>query len=88
MHMIKTCQTQIVCCWSACAENRFLTEKRKGGKLDSRYLGPFEIKRRLGNGVFELADCNGGEECICVTGAHLSCKLQLILFSLIMFLHA
>ena len=41
----------------------FRRKERKGGKLDFRYLGHFEIKRRLGNGVFELADCNGCEEC-------------------------
>ena len=49
----------------------FRRRKRKGGKLDFRYVGPFEIKRKLGNGVFELANCNGGDERIRVTGAHL-----------------
>ena len=51
----------------------FTRSKRKGGKLDAKYLGPFTIKGALGNGTYSylLSCCKKPESTIQATGAHL-----------------
>lgn len=50
----------------------FLRKKRKGGKSDPEWLGPFEVAADLGKGFYSLSDLNSGEIVIKrVNGAHL-----------------
>ena len=49
----------------------FTRSKRRGGKLDAKYLGPFTIKGALGNGTYLLSCCKKPESTIQATGAHL-----------------
>ena len=37
----------------------FTRKKRKGGKLDYRWVGPYTIISSLGKGLFQLKECNG-----------------------------
>ena len=47
-------------------------KKRKGGKLDTKWIGPFEIIASLGRGLYKLADYNDPEIVIPrVNGVHL-----------------
>ena len=48
----------------------FRRQKRKGGKLDHRWLGPYTIAQDLGKGFYSLSD---GEDIIVkrICGAHL-----------------
>ena len=32
----------------------FKRKKRKGGKLDMKFIGPFTVQKKLNNGVYEL----------------------------------
>ena len=50
----------------------FTRRKRKGGKLDSKWTGPFEITASLGRGLFCLKDCQNPVSVIPrVNGVHL-----------------
>ena len=49
----------------------FTRSKRKGGKLDAKYLGPFTVKKALGNGTYLLSCCKKPDSTIQATGAHL-----------------
>ena len=49
----------------------FTRRKRKGGKLDSKFLGPYTIVKALGNGTYLLAREGRPEEEAQATGAHL-----------------
>ena len=49
----------------------FTRRKRKGGKLDSKFLGPYTIVKALGNGTYLLAREGRPEEKAQATGAHL-----------------
>ena len=51
----------------------FTRRKRKGGKLDHRFLGPFVIKQQLSRGVY-LLNQDGKE--VKATGAHLKPYVQ------------
>ncbi len=33
-----------------------LRKKRKGGKLDTKWLGPFVIRKKLGKGLYYICD--------------------------------
>lgn len=48
----------------------FKRKKRKGGKLDMRFLGPYIIKKALSRGVYELVS-EDGKSTVRATGAHL-----------------
>ena len=37
----------------------FTQRKRKGGKMDYRWLGPYVISASLGKGLFKLKELNG-----------------------------
>ena len=47
----------------------FMRKKRRGGKLDTRYLGPYIISKVLGRGTYELTSADGSK--VRATGAHL-----------------
>jgi len=49
----------------------FIRRKRKGGKLETRLLGPYAISKVLPHGTFELIDPTDQDRTIRVTGAHL-----------------
>lgn len=50
----------------------FRRKKRKGGKIDPQWLGPYEITTDLGKGFYALSDLESGEIVIKrVNGAHL-----------------
>jgi hypothetical protein len=50
----------------------FLRKKRKGGKMDPQWLGPYEIAADLGKGFYALSDVTNGDIAIKrVNGAHL-----------------
>ena len=38
----------------------FLRRKRKGGKMDPQWLGPYEVTKDLGKGFYTLSDPNTG----------------------------
>ena len=48
----------------------FTRKKRRGGKLDVRYLGPYIIQRQLQRGTYELVT-EDGKSTVRATGAHL-----------------
>ena len=37
----------------------FTQKRQKGGKLDMKFVGPYEIGKKLMNGVYELISPNG-----------------------------
>lgn len=37
----------------------FLRKKRRGGKLDDKWLGPYTVTAALGKGLFKLKEVNG-----------------------------
>ena len=41
----------------------FTRKKRRGGKLDFRWLGPYTINAALGKGLFQLREKNGNKVC-------------------------
>ena len=45
--------------------------KKKGGKLDDRYDGPFKIAKQLPNGVYLIESIEDPSKVFRVTGAHL-----------------
>ena len=47
----------------------FKRKKRKGRKLDMKFIGPFTVQIKLNNGVYELISSDGST--LRVTGAHL-----------------
>lgn len=50
----------------------FIRRKRKGGKLDDRWLGPYAISKDLGKGFFALSDRQNQNVTIArVNGSHL-----------------
>ena len=49
----------------------FLRKKRKGGKLDHRYVGPYKILKVLPKGVYLLQLLANSDVVVRVTGAHL-----------------
>ena len=49
----------------------FLRSKRKGGKLDPKWLGPYRISKVLGKGLYSLTHCKGGRNVKRVNGFHL-----------------
>ena len=49
----------------------FKRKKRKGGKLDPRWIGPYVIQKRLTRGVYVVALCKDPSKTRRVTGAHL-----------------
>ena len=50
----------------------FTRKKRKGGKLDSKWVGPYKIAKALGKGLYRLEDANDPSKIICrVNGVHL-----------------
>ena len=49
----------------------FLRSKRKGGKLDPKWLGPYRISKVLGKGLYSLTHCHGGRDLNRVNGIHL-----------------
>lgn len=55
----------------------FLRKKRKGGKIDPKWLGPFEVASNLGKGFFALQDIKMKKIVIPrVNGAHLKLYLS------------
>ena len=48
----------------------FTRKKRKGGKLDTRFLGPYIIQRELRRGTYELVT-EDGKSTVRATGTHL-----------------
>ena len=48
----------------------FKRKKRKGGKLDARFLVPYVINKKLGRGIYELMT-EDGKSTVRVTGTHL-----------------
>lgn len=49
----------------------FTRKKRKGGKLDEKWLGPFKIDASLGRGLFRLKGIDTEEIIPRVNGVHL-----------------
>ena len=49
----------------------FTRRKRKGGKLDHKWRGPYEITRVLGKGLYSLKDVNTHQIIERVNGYHL-----------------
>ena len=50
----------------------FTRKKRKGGKLDSKWVGPYKIVATLGRGLFHLQDVSDPDKMIArVNGVHL-----------------
>ena len=49
----------------------FTRRKRKRGKLETRFLGPYAISKVLPHGTFELINSTDQDRTIRVTGAHL-----------------
>ena len=49
----------------------FLQKKRKGGKLDDRYVGPYKILKILPKGAYLLQLVANSEVVVRVTGSHL-----------------
>ena len=50
----------------------FLRKKRKGGKMDAQYIGPYVITRHLGKGLYALKLADNPEVAVeRVNGAHL-----------------
>ena len=50
----------------------FLRKKRKGGKLDNKWIGPYIITGALGRGLYSLQDMkNPGKVLSRVHGTHL-----------------
>lgn len=50
----------------------FTRKKRKGGKMDPKWLGPYTITQELGKGFYKLESCNNPDDVILrVNGAHL-----------------
>lgn len=49
----------------------FLRSKRKGGKLDPKWLGPYRISKLLGKGLYSLTRCEDGHTVKRVNGMHL-----------------
>lgn len=37
----------------------FMRKKRRGGKLDDKWLGPYTVVTSLGKGLFKLKELNG-----------------------------
>ena len=51
----------------------FTRKKRKEGKLDSKWVGPYKITKALGKGLYRLEDVNDPNNVICrVNGVHLN----------------
>ena len=50
----------------------FRRKKRKGGKLDLKWIGPFIIKKSMGKGIYQLSTIDNNTTVVKrVTGAHL-----------------
>ena len=49
----------------------FSRKKRKGGKMDEKWLGPFTIVGILGKGLYHLQAVDTTDITPCVTGVHL-----------------
>ena len=49
----------------------FCRKKRKGGGLDNKWLGPYEILKDLGKGFFSLKSIESGQVIQRIHGAHL-----------------
>ena len=49
----------------------FTRKKRKGGKLDPKWLGPYVIQKKVSRGVYAVALHNNLSKTRKVTGAHL-----------------
>lgn len=64
--------SEIYCVGSAVLKKDFIRKKRKGGKLDSTWVGPYTITRVLGKGLYRLESFNNPPTIICrVNGVHL-----------------
>lgn len=55
----------------------FTRKKRKGGKLDAKWVGPYVIQKKCTRGVYSVALPNDTSETKRVTGAHLKLYKQL-----------
>ena len=49
----------------------FLRKKRKGGCMDYKWLGPYEVMKDVGKGFFSLKDMENGKIVNRIHGAHL-----------------
>lgn len=49
----------------------FTRKKRKGGKLDAKWEGPYEIVCSLGRGLYRLRDVHHPNKFLRVNGVHL-----------------
>ena len=49
----------------------FRRKKRKGGKLDDRWLGPYTVAKDLGKGFYSLGDGKNLADIKRINGAHL-----------------
>lgn len=49
----------------------FLKKKRKGGKLDPKWVGPYKIVANLGRGLYQLEECASAQMIARVNGTHL-----------------
>ena len=49
----------------------FNRKKRKGGKMDYRWMGPFVITKCLGKGLYSLKSCSSDKVLDRVHGIHL-----------------
>ena len=48
----------------------FTRRKRKGGKLDPKWLGPYKIVATLGRGLYQLEECASAKVVARVNGTH------------------
>ena len=46
-------------CWLKYPHERLQRKKRRGGKLDYHWKGPFVITKNLGKGLFQLNELHG-----------------------------
>ena len=49
----------------------FNQKKRKGGKLDYKWKGPYIVTKSLGRGLYSLKACNDSNDISRINGAHL-----------------
>ena len=49
----------------------FNRKKRKGGKMDHQWMGPFKITKCLGKGLYSLKSCSSDKSLDRVHGFHL-----------------
>ena len=62
----------LLCVFEVGAKEDFTRKKQKGGTLESKWIGPFQMLHHLGNGIYFLSSFdNPAVKVRKVTGAHL-----------------